>query len=216
MAGCLLAGAASAAGSSDRIEFDIAEQPLSSALETFSRISRVQVLYESDLAFGLRSRGASGRFTPEAALEMLISGTDLRIRFTRDDAVVLMRPSAGTLLEPPLAPLGGAADLVLKPLRVEADEGDDERFRTYAGLLRADIEKALKQDTRTKGGRYSAGLKLWVDQHRAVRRTELVRSSGDRERDATIFRILQGLVVSEAPPPRMPNPIHVAITVRTL
>lgn len=212
----LVVGGVGIAGAADRIEFAISAQPLSAALEAFSRTSRVQVLYESELAIGRRCGGAVGRFTPEAALEMLVAGSDLKVHFTRPDAVVLTRAANGDPAAPPATPLARSADFVLKPLKVEGDVGDADRFRAYAGVLRTDIERALKQDARTRSGRYSAGLRLWIDRLRAVERTELTRSTGDSARDAAIAHVLRGLMVSAAPPPRMPNPINVVITVRTL
>lgn len=205
------------AAAQESLRFDIpAGQPLSEAIEAFSRVSRVQVIYASELVFGRQSPGVQGRFPAETALEALIAGTGLVVRFTRADAVTLVRPTPTALAVPPGSALP-APDLVLAPLRIERDETDQNRFRAYMTVLRNDVERALKSNAKTRANeRYSVSLRLWVAPNRAIQRLELVRPTGDNDRDAAISRALQGLVVSEPPPPRMPNPALLAIHVRPL
>jgi hypothetical protein len=59
------------------IMFAIPPQSLVSALETYSRVSGVHILYDSRLAAGRHSPGVAGVLDPEAALTNLLAGTDL-------------------------------------------------------------------------------------------------------------------------------------------
>ena len=57
--------------------FDIAPQPLATALLAWGKQSNVQVLTASGSIANWRSSGASGVLTPHAALDELLAGTDL-------------------------------------------------------------------------------------------------------------------------------------------
>jgi iron complex outermembrane receptor protein len=64
-------------GSSHGIAFDIAPQPLSTALLAWGKQANVQVLTASGSIANWRSSGANGVLTPNAALDELLEGTDL-------------------------------------------------------------------------------------------------------------------------------------------
>jgi iron complex outermembrane receptor protein len=68
--------------SDERIEFDIASQPLSSALSEFARQARVNALYFSDDLRGQSSPQLRGSYTRQHALDLLLarSGYNGRIR----------------------------------------------------------------------------------------------------------------------------------------
>ena len=57
----------------ERVEFDIAAQPLSSALSEFARQARVNALYFSDDLRNLSSSPLRGSFTREIALARLLA-----------------------------------------------------------------------------------------------------------------------------------------------
>lgn len=194
--------------------FNIPSQPLAAALQTYSRVTGVQLLYESSAASGLMSAAVAGAFSRDTALRVLLGNTDLVIRYTRANSVTLVPASADPDLPP--AAVFETADLMLEPLRVRSsrETADASQLQAYSGVITADIQQALRKDARTRSGSYSAGIKLWIDGPRTVRRTELFRSSGDSDRDETIARVLDGLQVSQAPPANMPQPVLLMITVR--
>jgi iron complex outermembrane receptor protein len=76
---------------SARVEFDIAPQPLTGALNEFAAKTGLQVSYPADLAAGLSSPGLSGTRTPMQALEALLAGTGLGFRFANSETVTLER-----------------------------------------------------------------------------------------------------------------------------
>lgn len=69
--------------------FDIAPQPLGSALNRLAEQSGLQVIYNGELVHGLSSPGVSGSQEPEAALQRLLQGSGLTWRSTGAGSVVL-------------------------------------------------------------------------------------------------------------------------------
>ncbi|MGH8692809.1 MAG: TonB-dependent siderophore receptor, partial [Burkholderiales bacterium] len=64
------------------LQFDIPAQDLARALSAFAAQSHIQVLYEGDIAKGLRSASLKGAYTPEKAAQVLLTDTPVRARFT--------------------------------------------------------------------------------------------------------------------------------------
>jgi len=89
-------------GGGQPMAFDIPAQPLTSALHSFAETSGLQVSFPSDMAAGVSSPGLSGTHTPEAALQLLLSGTGLTHRFT-DAATVTLVPESAVSTAPPSA-----------------------------------------------------------------------------------------------------------------
>jgi hypothetical protein len=196
--------------------FNIPRQSLATALQAYSTVTGAQLLYESAAATGRVSTALEGTFTRDHALRILLTDTDLMVRYTRANSITLA-PASIEGDEPPAA-VFAKADLTLDTLRVRSTvaRADAGQLRAYEGVIQADIQQALKKDGRTRNGSYSAGIKLWIDGPRTVRRTELFRSSGDLDRDGVIGRLLDGLVISQAPPANTPQPVLVMITVRSM
>lgn len=73
--------AAQQAGATDELRsYDIEAQPLSSALDIFARQSGLQVLTPHDRLVGLNAPSLHGVFTPQSALERLLSASPLQGR----------------------------------------------------------------------------------------------------------------------------------------
>ncbi|MEM8594888.1 MAG: TonB-dependent receptor [Pseudomonadota bacterium] len=81
------AGAQSAAGTVQ--SYQIAPGSLTAALDAFSDASGLTIVYDSALAAGLESPGVAGELTTDAALSLLLQGTNLTFRFTESGAVAL-------------------------------------------------------------------------------------------------------------------------------
>jgi hypothetical protein len=198
------------------LAFNIPSQPLATALQAYSAATGTQLLYESSAGIGRMSTRVEGTFTRDTALRMLLTDTDLIVRYTRANSITLAPLSEDN--DSPPAAVFAKADLSLETLRVRSpvDRGDPAQLRAYTGVIQSDIQQALKKDERTRNGSYSAGIKLWIDGPRTIRRTELFRSSGDLGRDDAVSRLLNGLLVSQAPPANTPQPVMVMITVRSM
>lgn len=83
------------------IAFNIPGGPLPAALAAFGERTGLQILYPSDVARDAISPGVSGNFSPDDALEQLLSGTGLYYRFSAANTVTVQSPGNGvTVLSP--------------------------------------------------------------------------------------------------------------------
>jgi hypothetical protein len=199
----------------DDVAFDIPSQPLATALQAYCNTASVQILYESYAAIGYMSKPVRGTFTREAALQLLLSGTDLVARFTSANAITIAPPSRDETSVPPPHPLAGA-DLALGTLQVTEVAADARRLESFTNAIQTDIQTALQKNGRLRGADYRVELKIWIDGSRTIEKAELLRSTGDHERDVAISSTLQGLAISEATPANTPQPIRVMIVARSL
>lgn len=217
IAGICLAGAQElqTAAVSGPMSFHIPAQPLASALQAYGQKAGVQILYESNSAAGRTSVAVEGSFTREEALKRLLAGSRLEIQYTGPHALVLALPSTGS--DQPPSPFA-TPDLLLGELHVRANsDGDDaDQFHDYADSIKNDVRRALHNNARTRGGDYRATLDLWIDPSRMVKRTALLRSTGDQDRDAAVAAALRGLAISRPTPANLPQPVRVVIVVKSL
>lgn len=206
-----------AAGSAPKLTFQIPEQPLVMALQAYSAISGVHVLYESGAELGLRSAAIDGEFTREAALQSLLGDSNLVARYARSDSVALVNPAAIAIDEPPPS-IDGVTEMALDTLHLTTPRAGPDRnaLTDYIGVIQLDLQQALRKDGKANSGSYRVGVDLWVDQSRVIRKTEVFRSTGDRGRDMAIAEALQGVVIRQDAPARTPQPVRVVIVVRSL
>jgi outer membrane receptor protein involved in Fe transport len=93
---CCLCGLTRAAEAPERaVDFDIAAQPLSSALLQFSGQSGLQVLAADTRLAGRRVPPLRGRMTPDAALRRLLAGTGLSFRRIDAGTIAVVRAGDG-------------------------------------------------------------------------------------------------------------------------
>ncbi|WP_213773049.1 STN domain-containing protein [Bradyrhizobium sp. dw_78] len=196
------------------VVFDIPAQPLASALQAFGEKTGVQVLYESSSALGRQSAAVEGSLMPEDALNLLLAGTELRVRYVRPDAITIALPSVNVDL-PPSMPLG-SVDLSLGTLRAHGSGGGDNlaRLHDYSEAVQMDVQKALRGNAITRRGDYRAVLDLWVDPTRSIQKAELFQTTGDLERDSAVISVLRSLTISRPTPPNTPQPVRVVIVVK--
>lgn len=203
---------------SPTLAFKIPRQPLMTALQAYSTAARVDILYETGVEQDRMSAAIEGEFTREAALKELLGTNDLVIRYARADAISLVDPKVQAADLPPSALLA-SADMALDILHVTAPGENPENrdaLSTYVGAIQADIQQALKKAQATRGANYRVGLNLWIDPSRAIRKTEVFRSTGRGDRDVAISDALQGLIFRQAAPPNTPQPVRVMVTVTAM
>jgi hypothetical protein len=198
--------------------FHIPALPLIDALQIYSQQAGVQVMFETASAAGYQSEPVDGDFTPEAALRKLLADTDLRIRYSRSSAVTLAPASAPNPDDPPGHPLA-SADLVLETLHVSGarEAADRDRLGEYIVALQSDIQRSLRNLSRTRRGEYRVAVKVWVTSSaRTIERAELDGSTGDPDRDSTIAEALRGMTLTQQAPPNTPQPIRFMISIHAL
>ena len=203
---------------SRQIAFHIPPQSLAGALQAYGQTTGVQVLYESNSAAGRMSAGLEGTYAADVALTLLLTGTELKVRYIRPDAITLALPNAeGVGYAPAAAPLA-PPDLSLGRLRVRRTGDGDEtaRLQDYSQRVQMDIQNALRKNAKTRDGNYRAVLDIWIDPARTIERTELFRSTGDHERDSAVVATLRGLTISRPAPANTPQPVRVGIVVKSV
>jgi TonB family protein len=88
-------------------------------------------------------------------------------------------------------------------------------YTHYSGLLKNEIQRVIESREEARSNRYSVIVRIWIDGDGSIDRSELVTSSGDPSTDAAIRAALaEGVRVSEAPPPDMPQPVKLRISTR--
>ncbi|OYU08027.1 MAG: TonB-dependent siderophore receptor [Pseudomonas sp. PGPPP1] len=85
---------AASEASGQRLNFNIAAQSLTDALDQFAQQSGYQIIYDATQAAGLRSTPLSGEHTPQQALSILTSGTRARYSQPNASSFVIDIPAA--------------------------------------------------------------------------------------------------------------------------
>jgi catecholate siderophore receptor len=124
--------ARSAWAQADTVTVNIPPQDLSSALNTFAEQTNLQILYASDLAGGLTTKGAVGTVTPQEAVRQLLEGTGLQYTFT-DAKTVTLQMAAPLAPTSQAEPLGSAAPPTAKakPVKIPEVVVKEVRERDY-------------------------------------------------------------------------------------
>ena len=103
---CLMLLAAPLMAQTDQPQnFSIPPQPLTSALDRFSRQTGIAFAYTTNQFKGVQSPGVSGRLTPRQALAQLLKGTGVSYDFTGATTVVLERLAANEKKERGVSPI---------------------------------------------------------------------------------------------------------------
>lgn len=173
------------------IVFHIPPQPLSNALERYARISNREVLYNDALAEGRQSSLVNGVYTPETALEILLSGTGLWADF-KDEGFFAIRPAPTQSADP-----GRAA-----PQSVERQR--------YYGVIQAALRTAFcGTHLSLEGSRIAA--RLWIGQSGRVLQVRTLNSTGNNDLDRRVEGALRRLTLPAAPPPSFAQPITIVV-----
>ncbi|HVC59318.1 MAG TPA: TonB family protein [Acetobacteraceae bacterium] len=134
-----------------------------------------------------------------------------------------VKPQQKPVQAPPASPLTAEAGTGPNPygLQVGNGSGDviggagggggSEGWQLYAGTIRSQVQGVLRQDDKTRFGRWQVAVKIWLSATGTVIRADIVNSSGDPAVDSAIRRDLDGLGVGQAPPQGMPQPVHLRI-----
>lgn len=88
-------------------------------------------------------------------------------------------------------------------------------FTWYAGLLKNEILDRLQEEQQARSGSYSVPVRAWVREDGTIERIELVSTTGDRERDEAIRRVLTKISrLPQGPPAGLPQPMTLRIVSR--
>jgi hypothetical protein len=182
------------------LQFDIPRQSLASALDRYSATTGIVGLYQGRLTIGRVSKTVAGRFTPAAALALLLHDSGLRAEYAAADAFAIVAA-------PGVSP-------AMKPVNAVARAGiiqQDAIQQGYSALLQEKISDALCGSTLTRPGDYRVALNFGVGPAGGVEHFNLLGSSGDDKRDDAIFNALQSLVIGRPAPAHMPQPFTIVV-----
>ena len=85
-------------------------------------------------------------------------------------------------------------------------------FAWYAGLVKDQIQSVLNSDKHVRTGAYRVALRVWVGEDGSVERVQILRGSGDPERDRAIEEDLHQIKrLSQARPAGMPDAISLEV-----
>lgn len=184
--------AASAEPAEGLFDFDLASQPLATALRAYATTVRRPSVSRSEMVAGKTSAALRGRYSAQAALSLLLAGTGLAVEAVDS---------------------GGVQALVLvpAPLPALAVRPSGLSLGDYAGLLQTGVWAGFCEDARTAPGAYRALLRFQVDGAGQVQRPRLLGPSGDAVRDAALLEVLQRVRMDTAPPPDFPQPVTLLV-----
>lgn len=167
--------------------FDIAAQPLASALEQYSALTGSDLLYNTNLVLGRLSKGVRGSMSAEAALAALLEDTGLSARHHAGGAIVLLPAPAA--LEP----------------------SDSPAVAAYYGRVQAGLRAALCREELARPGRYRIAMRLSIDTAGRLAHYEQFGSAGGAEVDEAIHRAVSRLHFGAAPPANLRQPLVIVI-----
>ncbi|MGE5566427.1 MAG: TonB-dependent receptor plug domain-containing protein [Parcubacteria group bacterium] len=136
---------AAGAQAEDLTQFDIAPQPLSSALNEFATQSKMAVLFTPELTGARVSAGLSKTAEPETALAMMLQGTGLSWRRNGDTFIIMSAsdPQSGSAA-------GDGADGTVAALVVTAQKRE-ENIQDVPIAISAFTQKSLEEQ-KIEGG----------------------------------------------------------------
>ncbi|MDX8127074.1 TonB-dependent siderophore receptor [Methylomonas sp. BW4-1] len=102
--GAVLAVSGTAAADSVSRAFSIPAGSLSTALNRLAESGGLQLVYDTAITEGLQSKGLSGHYTPEAALQRLLADSGLSYRMAENGNIVIERQSLNYKQDPTALP----------------------------------------------------------------------------------------------------------------
>lgn len=190
--------------------FDIASQPLASALAEFAGVSGVDIAYRQNLAVTRRSGPVRGDLSAPVGLHLLLEGTGLVARFTGPRAAIIFEPGATDV---PAPRRGGAAipslRLDMAEVRAPMMVGSPDRagHRHYALAAENEIRAWLRDADDYEGRALRLEIRIFVDPRGRIRQVTVRRPSSEAAWDAQVARILTGRSLSHPPPGDLSEPL---------
>jgi hypothetical protein len=172
--------------------FDIGAQSVASALELYSAVSGVQVVYDGALVLGRMSRPIRGVMSSDQALDHLLDGTGL--------GAVYGAPGLSTLV--PKARQRSGMELSL------------DNYMPYLGIVQGAVEDAFCRQAAIAPGAYRARLRFRIGSGGRVVSPELLDFEGDAAREPAMLTALRDIAFDRAPPADMPQPVVMEISRR--
>jgi TonB-dependent receptor len=152
--------------SADPARFDIAAQPLPTALKSFAAQAKMQLLYRYDIVSHATASSVSGRLERHAALELLLRGTGLEAVYSNDNTATIRlisdeekaasgtKAATGDKVAPAAAPPTSSTELNANPpyirlaqatANTQADPGAGPNNPAEPGAIQEIVVVGVKQ-----------------------------------------------------------------------
>jgi hypothetical protein len=178
----------SAQSSDASFQFNIPSQPLETALGRYGDVTGREALYDTSVAGGRVSGDLRGKYTPNEALQKLLSGTGLSARFVADDSFVVLS-----------APLTN---------RLPASPSVQRR---YYGVIQQNLLAALCRSSIARPGRYRIVAMFWIDATGGIENSQRIGSTGAADADRQIDMTLRSVRFGEPPPAGFEQPVLILL-----
>lgn len=192
------AAIAQEASTTTEFQFDIPAQPLASSLKAYSAVTNLELYYESNMVDGYRSPSIRGSLSPDTALRRLLEGTGF--------SIASFEPGTMTIL-PPRQPAKGRD---LAEIKSKAAE-----FTPYFALIQAGLRAIFCQTPAVQTDTAELIVRLWISPSGAVARANILSTTGSGEHHLAYVAALRKLVIDQAPPKGMPQPVTLMVLPRT-
>ncbi len=174
------------------LDFDIPAQPLADALDQYAAVSHRSVVFRTVLVDGRVSSPVHGRYSPQEALRILLSGSGLFVEAIDPGHV-------DTFV---LKTLGSPEGLIPAQAGIPVPQ--------YDGQAQAKIWATLCNNPQTTPGSYRALIRFHIDSVGRISQAYFIDSSGDKHRDTALLSTLQTIRLGR-PPPEMAQPLTMLI-----
>jgi hypothetical protein len=180
-------------GQAGPITFDIPAQPLPSALDAYSAMTGLEVLYDSGLADRHRSSSVKGAYTIRDALSLLLAGSGLEARPISVGAITIVALPAARRVTPP------------GPRPAESP------YRAYFAAIQESFEQTLCRSAGVIPQDYRAVVKFEVGPSGQIEHPQLLQPTGNPSRDRVVADLLGHMTVGQAPPAGLPQPVMLLV-----
>lgn len=185
------------------IHFQIPAEPLDQALDAYEHAAGIGVLIDGNLLDGRIGAPLNGDYPPHDALQSLLEGTGLRADFTAADAaVVVLSPT-------PMLPPQASGSIPSQSITAADIDGVDG-YAAYATLVQNRLTAALCRTLQTEPGSYRLVVQLLINNSGSVMDSKVI-GSADPQRKAAVTRIVRSLVLGEAPPAGLQQPVTILL-----
>ncbi|GGB95627.1 TonB-dependent outer membrane receptor [Oxalicibacterium flavum] len=173
--------------------FNLPEQALNTALSSFSEKTGYSILVDEKVMEDRRAHPVHGKFAPREALEKLLTGTGLTVRYSTEYAFSLTMQNE---------------DAMRSAGRTQA------AWNQYQELFQSELTAYLCKVQPERFGRYRVLFQMWLDKDGGVEKVEFVESATASRPDVDLSILLAQFSAGMPPPVDMPQPLTILLVPR--
>jgi hypothetical protein len=198
--------------------YDIPARPLADAIGQFASRAQVSVAFDAETVARRFSSPIRGRFTPQIALQRLLTGTGLISRFTAPRSAIVLDPGGGPVGTANGSREGGGAvqrpvvRLDLATVRAPRIVGtrNPAALNAYAQHAASEIQALFGREAEYQDN-FRLRLAVSIDAEGRVSQVVLLRATGRARRDAQVNALVLGHPIG-IPPADLVQPLTFEIT----